>query len=250
MTATNTYADPRPLPIWASVPIILACLATGGWIIHWYVGTHPTADQARVLGDVPPRPAPGPANARGGNGNRNWPGWLGGGAPIRQNNRGPNRVTYDVSAQRARATFMVTTNGAKPPALEQLTYGGEAAYAFVPDDVRRTVYAAQRLTRDPKYATALKLTAPQVDQVRQRSRVSMAVSPADRADLLTDFNAYRSAKDKDRPAAQAKLLADLDAVADRSRAATRQAFTDDAAKINAIITPAQWTQAKSMGLQP
>ena len=68
--------------------------------------------------------------------------------------------------------------------------------------------------------------------------------------LAADFTAYRSAPAAAQAAAKAKLLSDLDAVADRSQAATRQQFAARAARINAIVSPAQWQQFKSMGGQP
>ena len=75
----------------------------------------------------------------------------------------------------------------------------------------------------------------------------MTASAADRATLTADFAAYHAAAAKDPTAAKAKLLADLDAVAERSRAATRQTYADWAKQINAIVSPQQWAQFKAMG---
>ena len=44
---------PRPLPLWASVPIILLCLAGSGWIVQWYWGTRVQPEPPHLLGDVP-----------------------------------------------------------------------------------------------------------------------------------------------------------------------------------------------------
>jgi hypothetical protein len=247
-TSTDDQA-PRPLPLWASIPIILVCLAAGGWIIHWYVGTHPRADEAHVLGDLPPRKVAAPGNARRGGG------WLtnmfGGGRGIRETNAGPNRDQFDAFTERSRAIFTINPNNKNRPVNVVLNYGPQTAYRFVPDDVRNTVYAAANLARDSeKYAAPLKLTPAQVDQLRQRSRVAAVITPGDRAMLLADLAGYRAAAAKDKQAAEAKLLSDLDAVADRSQGPTRQAFADAAAKINAIVSADQWKQFKAMGGQP
>ncbi len=234
---------PRPLPLWASIPIILACLAAGGTIIRWYVGTHLKADEPHLLGDLPARTAP---VARGGGNGRNWAGWLGGGSRgIRPTNG--NREGFDAFTEHARATYII---GAKNGPTLSLTYGPDSAYSFVPDDVRKTVYAAQRLTRDKKYSDAIKLTSAQVAQLQQDARTFMQVAAADRKTLLADFASYRVAKPTERGPIQTKLLADLDGVAERGKEPTRAAFADAATKINAIVTPAQWTQLKAMGLQP
>ena len=246
MSAPADDQSPRPLPLWASIPIILACLTAGGWIIHWYVATHPRADEAHLLGDMPVRPPATPKSGRRGGG------WIsnmfGGGRGIRENNQGPNRDQFEAFTEHARAVFTVNRN--RPPSVA-LNYGPPTAYRFVPEDVRNTVYAAANLARDSdKYAAPLKLTQAQVDQLRQRSRVVAVVATADRALLLADLAGYRAAAAQDKQAAAAKLLADLDAVADRSQGPTRQAFADAAAKINAILSVDQWNQFKAMGGQP
>jgi hypothetical protein len=257
MTTTTTISSraategqaPRPLPLWASIPIILVCLTAGGWIIHWYVGSHLNADEAHVLGDVPARvPAVfRPGNNKPGGGNWNW---LvgGGGRGIRQQQPGNGRDAYEAFTEHARATFI---NNAKGQPGVNLTYGAsQQAYAFVPDDVRKTIYATDRLVKDNKYTEAIKLSQADVGQLRRLSRPAMTVVPADRSTLLTDFAAYKAAKPDARAAAQTKLLADLDAVAQRSQEPTRQAMTEAAAKINAIVSTAQWAQLKAMGLMP
>jgi hypothetical protein len=259
-TANQTADGPRPLPLWASIPIVLACLAMGGWIISWYVGSRVRADEAHVLGDMPTRPA----NPSGGGGG----GWFAG---LRRyvrlqrpsgGERGGERTVYDAGTEQATLTWSVNNNGGgggpgggrRPLSLNQVSYGpNERALTFLPEDVRRTVAAARQLaTSDNKAAEALKLTPEQVGKLKQLGgRFSMTLSDADRTLLLADMAAYVAAP----PAAQegeakTKLLADLDAVAERSKPATIKTAADRAAKINSIVTPEQWTQYKAMGGRP
>lgn len=241
-------ADPvgRPLPLWASIPIILFCLLAGGGIIYWYMGSHAKADEPRLLGDVPARPVLTPRPASGGGG-RNWMSWMGGGSRgIRPTNG--QRDGYDAYTEKARARYIL--NGNAKPNLS-LSYGQDAnAYAFIPEDVRGTLYATSRLLGDKRYTDALALPPAQLAQLRSRSSIYMKASEADRSLVLADFAAYRAAKPDQRAAAQTKLLADLDGVAERSQPGTKASLVDNAAKINAIVTPEQWTKLKAMGLKP
>ncbi len=245
---TPTDDAPRPIPMWASIPTILACLAAGVWIVHWYVGTHPRADEPHLLGDVAGRPVvsrppPEPGGRGQGGPARFFNSLFSGGGP--RNVRQTNPQMFQAYTEHAQANFNVPDG--RPPTLGVLTYGQEPAYSFVPADVRQTVWDARKLVNDPRYVTALKLTPPQANRIRQRTRLAATAAPSDRALLTADFAAFRAAAPKDQPAAKAKLLADVDAVADRSQAATRQTFIESAKQIDNVVSPQQWAQFKAMG---
>jgi hypothetical protein len=261
-TTTNTPAEakaPRPLPLYASIPLILACLSAGGWIIHWYVGSRVRADEPHLLGDVPaPAARPAPAAAPGGGrGGRGLNGWLGGGnnrPHVTVRRQDGNGTTYEAGTPRAQALCLINGSGkGRPSHLLSLRYQGgpDNPFKTLPTPVQQTLDNARRLSRDDAAVTALKLTAEQRQKIQELSNgPEMVGSEADKATLLADFKAFASAP-QDKPdqqkAAQAKLLADLDAVAERSADASRQQAADHAAKINAIVTPEQWKQFRGTG---
>ncbi len=242
---------PRPLPLWASIPIILACLTAGAGIIYLYVGSHLRADEPHLLGNVDARPAPAPPTPRG---NRDrgggWANALGTGGPRNVQPRGQsnNRDRFEAYTEHAQAWFVVADG--RPPLLSVLTYGPESAYGFVPDATRQTIFAAHRLANDRRAMDELKLTPDQGRQVAQRSRLTMDASAADRALLTADFVAFRSAGGRDPGPARTKLLDDLDDVAARSQRATTKFMADNAAQLNTAVTPDQWKQYAAMGGKP
>src|SRR4051812_49876630 len=67
-TAAAVDTEPRPIPIWASVLVILLCLGGGGWIMHWYVTTDALSHETKILpanavtSATPPRAARMAAN--------------------------------------------------------------------------------------------------------------------------------------------------------------------------------------------
>src|SRR5437879_4122111 len=64
--AAAVYNDPNPIPIWASLLVILLCLGGGGWIMHWYVTTDPLTHETKLLdpGVIPATPTRPPPSAR------------------------------------------------------------------------------------------------------------------------------------------------------------------------------------------
>lgn len=229
-TSTNQQ-DSNTLPVWLSIPIILICLAGGGWIIHWYVMTDPLSHEVRILGDAPPAPA-------------QWTGPGGG------NNFNPRFITerngrYDARTEEARMAVTLTNGKLK---WNIITYLG--SYPFVPEDAKNTIFSARWIVSagNERVVTALKLTPDQVKRLKGLvPQINMEVSPSDRAELAALMEAYIQAPDSQRPAIEPKVLEALDAVAQKSQPATRQMAVERAAQINAIITPEQWQLSRSMG---
>ena len=251
---TPDESGPRPLPIWASVPIVLVSLAVGGWIIHWYVGTRVRADEPRLLGDpaavargTAASPGPGFAAAAAGGGNR-----ANARRVVTKVRADGDRTSYEAHTGTAQLRW-VSFAGGKPPQVTSVTYfGGDRALAgFVPDPVLRTIRGAAQMT-DGAAAKATGLTAEQARKLQPLAGTgTMRVSDADRATLSAAVTAYLAAAAANREAtARAALLSTLDAIAARSRTATRDEYADRAAKINAIVTPEQWKQYRAFGGQP
>ena len=212
MAIESTENVPTPMPIWLSIPIILICLFSGGWIIHWYVMTDPISHEGSILGDPVAQ--------------TNWQ--MPGGRIRGVGNNNPRRYVRDLGngsweLRNDQARAEATTNNGKP-AFSIITY---MAYQFVPEDVKNTIYAARSLAADADRTTALKLTPQQIKQLRQLSAtIHMAVAPAARDELSNAMETYVAAKPTERPALEAKVLQALDDVAEKSMPATKQQAVD------------------------
>jgi hypothetical protein len=220
-TTESTENTDRPLPVWLSIPIILACLAGGGWIIHWYVMTDPVSHESKLLGDAP--------------------------VQVQYQNGGRNRFNgprhgielqdgrWIIRTEKARANFTVE-NG--KPVYRGVFYMNRA---LLPEPARRTIEAAATLLKDPNRVASLKLTADQRKKLGDLSREPQTiVAPADKILLTSAMADYIAADVKFRPQKEPKVLSLLDEISDRSMSATAKEATDHAAQIDQIITPEMW----------
>ena len=228
MALQTEETESTPMPIWLSVPIILLCLASGGWIIHWYVMTDPVSRDTVLLGQ--------PVSANQPFMNRVRP-------PSPQRSMlDKGNGSWALRTDQARADVSVATG---KPQFRIITY---LNYNFVPDDAKNTIYAARSLVADSERTKALKLSTQQVNKLRQLSNtINMIVAPSDRDSLGAAVLAYTNSKPADRPALEIKLLQELDDVAQKSMQPTRQQAVDRAKQINAMISPDQWKQNAAMG---
>lgn len=231
----NQETESTPLPVWMSIPIILLCLAGGGWILHWYVMSDPLSHEVKLLGDPPAaRQWGGPGGRNGGPNQPQQPR-----RSIRD--RGNNR--WEVRSEQARMEVTVA-NGKSNVAV--ITYVG--SYSFVPEDTRTTIIAARAIIADADRVTALKLSADSVKKLKGlTSTITMATSEADKKELAGLVQAYVQSPEAQRGAQETKIYQTLDEIAQRSQGATRQQATERAAQINTIISPDQWKQNTTMG---
>jgi hypothetical protein len=231
METQTDQPAPNPLPTWLSIPIILICLGGGGWIIHWYVMTDPISHESKILGD-PPAQVQWPAGPGGGR-NRGLP-------PRRIQDRTGGR--YEAFTEQAHADVTVANGKATFHLIAYMNY------AFVPDEPKKTIFAARNLIRDATRTAALKLTPNQINKLRGLTwTLTMVVKPEDKELLGKQLAQYVAAAEKDRPAAEIQALKTLDEIAARSTEATRQEAIDHANQINSIITPDMWKQNTAMG---
>jgi hypothetical protein len=232
MLTAQPELESRPLPIWLSIPIILLCLASGGWIIHWYLMSDPLSHQLTLLADPPPaRPWGGQAGRNGGQNQ----------LPPRPFIRDAGNNTWEVRTDRADLDVSFRGGNAR---VASINYG--TAYNFVPAETRYTIRSARIIIGDADRICALKLSSDSVKQLRAlTSTITMAVSEADKQQLTSLLQAYVQTPDAQKPALQPKIYQTLDQIAQRSQAATRQQAVERAAQINKLITPDQWKQFQS-----
>ncbi len=225
----ETEQPSKPLPIWASLVVIVLCLAGGGWIVRWYVMTEPLSHESRLLpgaetANVAPRARPGRENVD----NQSW---------IRQQ----NPETWNAHSPEATAIFEHKAN--KPLVVRSLNYNN---YDFVPQEQRTMIFNSRRIIRDDTMSKTLKITPDQLAKLRGlTAQINMIATPADMDSIKTLFAEYQSATDKN--AAQAKLFAAMGDIARRSIEATRTAAADRSKNIKAVLSDDQWKQFESMG---
>jgi hypothetical protein len=239
MSSEKDQDAPAPLPVWLSIPMILVCLAGGGWIIHWYVMTDPISHEAKLLGDAPVQTQwrQGGPGGQGGPGNGRPRANFARRAVILDSNNG----TMEIRTERAHAMFTITDGKAS---LRNIFYTNAA---FLPEDAHKTILAAKSLAQDQKRTEALKLDVHQVNRLRAlSSNLPMSVTADDRNALVAAADEY-STDAKARVALEPKLLQQLDELCDKSLDATKRLAVERAAEIDKIITPEMWKQDTTMG---
>ncbi len=243
--SSNVQRDDGPLPIWLSIPVILICLAGGGWIIHWYVMTDPIAHESKILGDPGAQP---PAASFGGQGPNGGPGVrlanrgsFAGNQRRFIRTRGPN--VWEAHTEQARIDASIQNGQVN---WHIISYTGN--YAFVDDSVKETIYAARALVNDNARLAATNLPPAQVNKLRGLiSIIYMNLSDTDKKDLGAKLVTYVQASDTAKQSLEGPLLQFLDEVAQRSIPATRELANRRAAEINSIVTPAMWKHDATMG---
>jgi hypothetical protein len=224
----------RPIPIWASLLVIILCLGGGGWIMHWYVMTDALSHESKLLEPAASASTPNPR-------------------PTAAQRAAMNAQPANVPAVRKQddnlwwvhapeAAMLVDTH-ASPPTIKVINYTN---YEFVPQDTRNLIISARRIARDDAVAKNLGLTDDQVSKMRGLTgQIGMVTEQADQDSLKTLWTAYDSAQSK--PAAEAALVQGLTAIARKSVDRTKQAASDRADKIKSVLTADQWTKFNAMG---
>jgi len=238
-TAEAIPAPPKPLPIWASILIIIISLSGGIWIVKWYVKSNPLANETKLLGEAsaaPNNPTPAKPRVRA---NPNQP-VVAADPPAYVRATDNNNFTAHIPE----AAVVFTQSAAGQPAtIKTLNY---LNYDFVPQEHRTKLLSARRIARDEAVQKSLKVTPEQVAKLRPLlGQIGMIASQADQDQLKAALNEYLAAGDKN--AAQAKVIATLTNLANNSKEATKTTVADRAAKISAIITDEQWKTFDAMG---
>jgi len=230
----DPQTQPKPLSAWIAIPLIILCLAGGGWMAHWYVSTDQLTHESTILDATPNRPA------------------------LARNNRNPvveavpaiqrqdaNSNIWWVHSREAAAMIESAGKG-QPITVRAVNYN---SYQFVPQEQRNMVFAARRIGRDETVAKNLKLTDDQLRQLRSLTgTIGMTTQQADVDTLKSLWADYQNAdQPADKLAVQGKLVDALTEIARKSVDATKAAVADRAARIKAVLTDDQWKQFDAMG---
>jgi hypothetical protein len=229
--------EQKPLSAWIAIPLIIFCLAGGGWMAHWYISTDQLTHESTILD------ATGSAASTR--------------APARNNRTPAADTTPPIGRQdansniwwvhsREAAAQIDSAGKGQPITVKAVNYN---SYQFVPQEQRNMIFAARRIGRDETVAKNLKLTEDQIKQLRSLTgTIGMSTQQAD-VDLLSSlWGQYQNAdQPADKLAVQTKLVDALTEIARKSVDPTKAAVADRAAKIKAVLTDDQWKQFDAMG---
>jgi hypothetical protein len=229
-------SQPKPLSPLIAVPLIIICLAGGGWMAHWYISTDSLSHESTVLGSATST-TPAPRAAR----NATPP--VENVIPIQRQDANSN--TWWVHSRDAAAMIDSAGKG-QPITVKAVNYN---SYQFVPQDQRNMIFAARRIGRDETVAKNLNLTPDQITKLRGLTgTIGMETQQADTDQLKSLWADYQNAdQPADKIAVQTKLVDALGEIARKSVDATKNAVADRAAKIKAVLTDDQWKQFDAMG---
>jgi hypothetical protein len=217
----NTEPESKPLAAWTSVPIILLCLAGGGWLIHWYINTGDLNQESKLLDTTTPTEVAsftGPVEA-----------------PIEQQ---PDGKTWVVRNREA----VLRVDQAKGAAARVIS-GSYRSTDIFPADVWKSILDGRAVVRSATWQKTLGTTPEQLAQLKSATGpVLMVMAAGDSQHMLELWNAYAGANALGKDAAQEKLLGGLSDVARKSVDATRQDVAERAGKIKSALSDGQWKQ--------
>lgn len=237
MPVVPVEGEPRPIPIWASLLVIVLCLGGGGWIMRWYISTDALSHESKILD-----PGSGPALTNFTN--RAQP-RAAAQAALAAANAPAVRKQDDTSwwVHAPEAAMLIDTK-ATPPTIRVINFTN---YEFVPQEDRSRIINARRIARDDAVAKALSLNPEQLTKMRGLTQqIGMVTEPADQENLKKLWAEYQAAPAAKGPA-EVKLTQALSELARKSVDRTRQAAAERAAKIKSVLTDDQWKQFEAMG---
>jgi hypothetical protein len=220
----------KPLPLWASIPLLIVCLFGGGWIAHWYMNSGALVKETSILGLVPPDGrARGLVESRGDKDPKaavtNWQG----------------------HTELAEADFKVDKGTPSVTRLEYHENGNNNRGRYFqqfPDPMKQTFEGAYMATQEginkvrlpAEKSTAIRALLPRAGETQ--------IIPTDgnKAKLLSDFGTYLSAKDAGKVLAEIQVLATLDEIA-------KADAEDRCEKLKKLFTPEELAALPALATQ-
>jgi hypothetical protein len=223
----------RPVPGWASVAVLSACLLGGAWLLWWFVAGSAPRERTVTLKEVP-------RMARRGGG-----GGGGGPNPIGNMFRQIAQTTYGVIVVKP-GEWRVRAPG---DAVMRVVKHAEGRFDYTfyydrndlvtPDELKLLMFRAQ-VVADADAARAAEITPQQMATFKKlQSQTGMAIGPAARDELIGLWETYVLADAASKPAAEKPLVARLEALGKQNLAATKQQMSGRAALVKSVLTPAQ-----------
>lgn len=224
----------RDIPLWLTALVILLCIGGGAWLVKWYMQAQPRQVVEIPDDKVQAKPA--------GNG---WRGTFNNGINGFARNNG-SRGPRDINA-----------NGVQP-------WGANSFRIKTGDTVMTVNYSGDKFDISPRYLNVQKVEGAELvmmrlgiltnadlreylkvteDQLAKLRAVplprSETLDKADKEQLSELWKAYHSATGDTKAAAEKKLLAAVDEIGRKNRAATVAFEVNRAEMVRAAVTPEQ-----------
>jgi hypothetical protein len=236
MTAqTDTRMDGgyKPMPLWLSIPLLLACLAAGFYIIRWYFNSAAVVKETSILGVAPPD---GRTRYLRPNEEKNPTAWTG----HTENAEVDYKIEKGVASV-SRVRLVTGNRGGGGGGGNG--WGNTARYpGYIPEATRKLLEGAAVAANRGKIGnTNLDKTVVEVlkAQTSQRNETNIQPSEPDKAKLLADFNEFSAASDEAKVLAEIKVLSTLDDVAKADEEVVKQKAEQQAEAIKKVLTPEQ-----------
>jgi hypothetical protein len=226
----------KPMPLWLSIPLLLACLAAGFFIIRWYFNSAAVVKETSILGVAPPD---GRTRYLRPNDEKNPTAWTGHTETAEVDYKVDKGV---VSVTRAR---LVTGNrgGGGGNYAGGNGWGNAARYpSYIPDTTRKFLEGAAAAANRGKIGnTSLDKTVVDVlkAQTSQRNESTIQLGETDKAKLVADLNEFLAASDEARVVAEIKVLGAVDDLATSDEQVVKQKAEQQVEAIKKVLTPEQ-----------
>jgi hypothetical protein len=227
----------RDIPLWLTALVILLCIGGGAWLVKWYMQAQPRQVVEIPDDKVQAKPAGNGWRGSFNNGNNGGNGF---------NNRNSGRNQRDINA-----------NGVQP-------WGANSFRIKTGETVMTVNYSGDKFDISPRYLNVQKVEGAELvmmrlgiltnadlreylkvteDQLAKLRAVplprSETLDKADKKELSELWKAYHSADGSAKVAAEKKLLAAVDEIGKKNRAATVAFEVNRAELVRAAVTPEQ-----------
>jgi hypothetical protein len=233
----------RDIPLWLTAVVILLCIGGGVWLVKWYMQTTP-----RQVVEIPEdkNPVANQRSWRGFGQNNNG----GSGSNNGRGNRGNRDINSNGVQSWSNNSYRIKTGDT----IITVNYSGNK-FDLSPRylNVQKVEGAELVMMRlgiltDPGWREYLNVTDAQLDKLRAVPLPrSETLDPADKKHLSELWKAYHGASGDAKTAAEKKLLAAVEEVGKKNRAATVAFEVSRAEQVRAALTPEQIKKYKATG---
>ena len=228
----------RPIPGWLSVVVLFACLLGGTWLLWWFVAGSAPRERTVTLKEVPPQARRGTA---GPSVFQTLVQTTSGVLVVKPGEwqvRAPGSVVMRVLQRGA------GTAGAAGGGGFDANFYYDRTDLVNPEELALLTFRA-KVANDDTAARAAEITPRQLSEFKRlQSQTGMLIAPAERVELTELWEQYAGSNSAEsKSAAEAALVARLEAVGKKNLDPTKQQMSSRAAFVKSLLTPAQLKRA-------
>ena len=231
VTSQRPLRAKHPIPGWVSVAVLSASLVIGAWLLWWFVAGSAPRERTVTLNEVPPQ-------ARRGSG-------------------GPS--VFQTLVQKSTGVLVVKPDGewqVRAPGsvvmrvLKRPAGGYDSNFYYDrtdlvnPEELALLTFRA-KVANDDTAAQAAEITPKQMSEFKRlQGQTGMLIAPAERVELTEMWEQYAASNSAEsKSAAEAALIARLEAVGKANLEPTKQQMRSRAAFVKSLLTPQQLKRA-------